>query len=390
MLVLLQALTGILLLFVFQPAPEKAYASVRLLVDQVRFGRFIRNIHYWSANLLVVVVLLHMLRVFFTESFRAPRRFNWLIGLCLLGFVLISNFTGYLLPWDQLAYWAVTISTGMMEYIPLIGTTLQNIIRGGTEMSPATLSNFFVFHVSLMPLCFLLFLPLHFWRIRKDGGVVPPRTVGDEAAASPRMAPAVPDLVIREAALGLAATAAIFLLAATLDAPLQDSANPGLSPNPTKAPWYFMGLQELMLHFHPLFAVFVIPLIVVGLLIYLPYVRYDADMSGIWFRSGKGRRSALMAALAALAIIPAAIVTDEFFPGFESWFPGLSPAVSNGLLPAVLIAFILAGSYLLIRKKYTDSNNEAIQALFVFILVALIVLTVFCSWFRGEGMVLGW
>jgi quinol-cytochrome oxidoreductase complex cytochrome b subunit len=359
-------------------------------MNEVFFGRFVRNMHYWSANLLVVVVLLHMLRVFFTDAFHAPRRFNWIIGLCLFGFVLVSNFTGYLLPWDQLAYWAVTICTGMMEYIPLAGTALQSFIRGGTEMGPATLSNFFVFHVVVMPVCFLLFLPFHFWRVRKDGGVVRPRTAGAEAPPVTRMVPVMPNLVIREAALGLVVTAVIFLLAATIDAPLGDSANPGLSPNPTKAPWYFMGPQELMLHFHPLFAVFIIPLVVVGLLVYLPYGRFDANMSGIWFRSAKGRRSALMAVVAALVVTPMAIVADEFYLDFESWLPGLSPAVSNGLLPVAAVASILAGGYMLVKKKYTDSNNEAVQALFVFLLVALTVLTAFGIWLRGEGMVLGW
>lgn len=389
LLVLLQAFSGILLLFVFQPVPEKAYESVRFLMDQVLFGRFVRNMHYWSANLLVVVVLLHMLRVFFTDAFHAPRRFNWVIGLCLFGLVLMSNFTGYLLPWDQLAYWAVTISTGMMEYIPLVGTALQNLIRGGTEMGPSTLSNFFVFHVVLIPLCFLVLLPFHFWRVRKDGGVVRPRTAGSEESPPSRMVPAMPVLVIREVALGLAVLAVIFLLAAMFDAPLGDSANPGLSPNPTKAPWYFMGPQELMLHFHPLFAVFIIPLILVGLLVYLPYKRYDADVSGVWFRSEKGRRTAMVSALAALVITPAAIVADEFILDFESWFPGLPPAVSNGLLPVVLIASILAGGYWRVRKKYSDTNNEAIQALFVFLLVAFMVLTAFGIRLRGEGMALG-
>jgi uncharacterized membrane protein len=183
--------------------------------------------------------------------------------------------------------------------------------------------------------------------------------------------------------------AAVFILAAVLDAPLGDSANPGLSPNPTKAPWYFVGAQELMLHFHPLFAVFVIPLCLAGLLIYLPYMQYDADASGVWFRSRKGRRASLMAALVALCITPLAVVADEFLLDFEAWFPGLSPALSNGLLPAVMAAFILAVGYFPV-KKYSNNNNEAIQAMFAFLLVVLMVLTIFGIWFRGEGMVLGW
>jgi len=386
--VLLQAITGVLLLFVFQPAPDKAYASIRVLMDQVQFGRFVRNIHYWSANLLVVIVLLHMLRVFFTDAFHAPRRFNWIIGLGLMGIVLISSFTGYLLPWDQLSYWAVTICTGMMAYIPLIGADLQKIIRGGTDMGPATLTNFFVFHVVVMPVGFLLLLPFHFWRIRKAGGVIRPRPTGIEEEASEKMVPAMPDLVIREVSLGLAVLAIVFLVAAIFDAPLGAPANPGLSPNPAKAPWYFLGFQELMLHFHPLFAVFIIPLALACLLICLPYVRYDADISGAWFRSGQGGRTALIAALAALCITPIGIVADEFLLDFESWFPGLPPAVSNGLLPAVLMAIIPVGGYWLLRKKYSATTNEAVQALFVFLLVGFMVLTAFGIWLRCEGMAL--
>lgn len=306
------------------------------------------------------------------------------------GFVLISSFTGYLLPWDQLSYWAVTICTGMMAYIPLIGTIIQKIIRGGTEMGAATLSNFFEFHVVVMPVGFLLLLPFHFWRIRKAGGVIRPRTAGTEASASEKMVPAMPDLVIREVSSGLAVLAVIFLIAAVFDAPLGDFANPGLSPNPAKAPWYFMGFQELMLHFHPLFAVFFIPLILAGLLICLPYIRYDADMSGVWFRSSKGRRTAFMAALTALCITPIGIVADEFFLDFESWFPDMPSVVSNGLLPVVLTASIAAGGYIFLRKKYSASKNEAVQALFVFFLAVFTVLAVFGIWFRGEGMALCW
>jgi hypothetical protein len=199
----------------------------------------------------------------------------------------------------------------------------------------------------------------------------------------------MPDLVIREASFGMVVLAVIFVLAAVFDAPLGNMANPGLSPNPTKAPWYFMGFQELMLHFHPLFAVFIIPLSLMGLLICLPYMRFDGDASGVWFRSRRGKRWALTAGLAALCITPVGIVADEFFLDFESWLPGLPPAVSNGLLPVALISFILTGGYIYLKKRYLN-KNEAIQALFVFLLSVSIVLTVFGIWFRGEGMVLCW
>ena len=138
-LVLLQMVTGILLKFIYVPTPVDAYASVQIIVNQVPFGRLIRNLHHWCANILVVVLMLHMLRVFFSGAFHAPRQFNWIIGLVLFSLVLAANLSGYLLPYDQLAYWAVTVSTGMLDYIPVLGAYLQKLIRGGTDIGPATL-----------------------------------------------------------------------------------------------------------------------------------------------------------------------------------------------------------------------------------------------------------
>ena len=120
-LFVLLAVTGSLLLFAYEPSPERAYGSVREIIDQAPFGAFVRNIHHWAANGFLLVAFLHLLRVFFTGALHPPRRANWIVGLVLLLLVVAANFTGYLLPWDQLAYWAVTIATGMLEYVPLVG-----------------------------------------------------------------------------------------------------------------------------------------------------------------------------------------------------------------------------------------------------------------------------
>jgi quinol-cytochrome oxidoreductase complex cytochrome b subunit len=130
-LVCLQLFTGILLKFAYGPVPTHAYASLVHLQEDYLFGRLVRSLHFWSANLLVGVVCLHGLRVIFTGGFHPPRRLNWVVGLILLVLVLASNLTGYLLPWDQLAYWATTICVSMLEYIPAIGSRLQQIILGG-------------------------------------------------------------------------------------------------------------------------------------------------------------------------------------------------------------------------------------------------------------------
>ena len=135
-LVCMLFVTGFMLKFVYQPMPGNAYDSIIHLKSDVLFGQLIRNVHHWSGNVLLIVVFFHFLRVFFTGVFHAPRQFNWIIGLGMFLAALLSNFTGYLLPWDQLAFWAVTICTGMLEYIPGIGMELQELIRGGSDVGP--------------------------------------------------------------------------------------------------------------------------------------------------------------------------------------------------------------------------------------------------------------
>ena len=173
-------------------------------------------------------------------------------------------------------------------------------------------------------------------------------------------------------------------------APLGDKANPGLSPNPTKAPWYFMGIQEMLLHFHPLFAAFIIPIFVMGALVLVPYINYDTNTSGVWFGSRKGRRMALVSSVAALTLTPLVIIADELFMDFAAWMPGLPTVVSNGLLPVTIMAAVVIGFYLLMKKKYAATNNDAIQAIFVLLLVAFFILMVTGIWFRGTGMALMW
>gem|GEM_PF-1129587 len=253
--------TGLMLKFVYEPFPDRAYDSILYLNNHVPFGQLIRNIHRWSANGLLFVAFLHLLRVFYTGAFVAPRQFNWIIGLALFTAVIFSNFTGYLLPWDQLAYWAITISTSMLEYIPGVGTGLKKLVLGGAEPGPATIMNFYAIHTAILPALLLFVLPFHFWRVRRANGLVIPRAPKENPVAPGVEVEAMPSLIVREVTVTLVLLAVILLIAMFFDAPLADKANPGLSPNPTKAPWYFMGLQELLMHFHPLFSVFVIPLL---------------------------------------------------------------------------------------------------------------------------------
>ncbi|HET9084852.1 MAG TPA: cytochrome b N-terminal domain-containing protein, partial [Candidatus Limnocylindrales bacterium] len=141
---------------------------------QVTFGLLTRNVHRWGAHLMVFFVFLHMMRVFYHGAYKPPREFNWVVGVVLLFLTIMLSFTGYLLPWDQIAYWAITIGTNMGGYAPLLNTPVSRILLGGVEVGQNTLLRFYVGHVVFLPLIAAIFLTVHFWRIRKDGGISGP------------------------------------------------------------------------------------------------------------------------------------------------------------------------------------------------------------------------
>jgi quinol-cytochrome oxidoreductase complex cytochrome b subunit len=382
-LVAVMAATGILTMLVYQPVPGVAYDSIVALQGQVAFGALVRAVHYWSANLVVVVVLLHLARVFLTGGYHGPRQFNWVIGSALLLCVLANNFTGYLLPWDQLSYWAVTISTGMLEYVPWVGPLLQRVVRGGTEIGPDALINFYTVHTTIVPVLLIALMGFHFWRVRRAGGVVvPPARPGDDDEEEKLHF--LPHLLLREVAQALVIVAIVVVLAAAFGAPLGDRANPGMSPNPAKAPWYFVGFQELLIHFHPLFAVVVIPTLAALGFVLLPYLTSDEEPAGAWFLSPAGRRTAGLAALVALVVTPLLVVADEAFgSGAAGWLTG-------GAVPLVAIVSAVIGFAALVKTRFSTTTNETVQAVVVLLAVAFAVLTLVGVWFRGEGMALTW
>ena len=389
-LVVLQLFTGVLLKFVYEPFPTQAYESLIRLQGTFLFGRMIRNIHFWSANFLVLVVFLHGLRVLFTGAFHAPRQMNWVIGLTLSLLVLASNLTGYLLPWDQLAYWATTICVGMLEYVPIVGTWLQRAILGGSRMGPPTLRNFYAVHTAVVPVLIVALMAFHFWRVRKAGGLVIPRSPGEDTLDRPIMVPTVPYLLLREATVALCLVAFVLGFSVVFDAPMGAPANPGFSPNPTKAPWYFAGVQEMLMHFHPSFALLIVSGALVYVLFVLPYVQYPLAERGIWFGSANGRRTALVSLCAGVLASVLVIVLDEYVIDLASWMPGLPQTLTNGVIPAALLAAALAGYYVLLKKGFGASRIEATQALIVFLVVSFVIMTVTCVLFRGQGMKLRW
>ena len=166
--------TGVMLMFYYVPSVDRAYQDVSALETNVRFGLLMRNLHRWMAHAMVITVFLHMMRVFYTGAYKPPREFNWAVGVILLVLTLLLSFTGYLLPWDQLALWAITVGTNMIGSAPVLGEQSRFILIGGFEVGPNALIRFYTLHVIALPLLASIFMAVHFWRIRRDGGLARP------------------------------------------------------------------------------------------------------------------------------------------------------------------------------------------------------------------------
>jgi quinol-cytochrome oxidoreductase complex cytochrome b subunit len=173
-LFLLLTITGVFLMFFYVPDTNLAYQNINTLATTVSFGHLVRNMHRWAAHLMIVTVTAHMIRVFYHGAYKPPREFNWVVGVLLFFCTLFLSFTGYLLPWDQIALWAITVGTNLAPYTPIVGNAVQSILLGGPAVAQSTLIRFYVGHVIFFPLALSLLLAVHFWRIRKDGGVAGP------------------------------------------------------------------------------------------------------------------------------------------------------------------------------------------------------------------------
>lgn len=173
-------ITGVLLMFYYVPSVERAYVDIVELQTQVPFGQLMRNAHRWGAHLMVLVVALHMARVFYTGAYKPPREFNWVVGVVLLLLTLFASFTGYLLPWDQLSFWAITVGTNIAGYAPVFGSATRAILLGGREVGQEALTRFYALHIMVLPLALTLLVSLHLWRVRKDGGLAANGAAQDE------------------------------------------------------------------------------------------------------------------------------------------------------------------------------------------------------------------
>ena len=347
-LFVLLSVTGVLLMFYYIPHVDRAYQDMKDLQFVVSFGVIVRNMHRWAAHAMIIAVFLHMCRVYYTASYREPREFNWVLGVFLFLFTLFLSLTGYLLPWDQLAYWAITIVSNLIGVVPLVGKKLRYMVLGGTIVGQNALIRFYVMHVIVLPFLAVLLILVHFWRIRKDGGLARP----DEAAGEggkwqeggegqegeqgkdlksyglmnlvegktpyvgqdpDRMVTSWPHLLMRELNLFLLVTIVIMCMSILFDAPLEEMANSAVTPNPAKAPWYFVGLQELLSWGNPIWGGILAPSIAVFALLLVPYMDRGQAGTGEWFHPER-RRAVLVFTVIVVAAI-ALIFVGEFMRG---------------------------------------------------------------------------
>jgi quinol-cytochrome oxidoreductase complex cytochrome b subunit len=319
------------------PSTQQAYDRMLDLRGSVAFGTFLRNMHRWGAHLMVAVVFLHMCRVFLTGSYKKPREFNWVLGVVLFLLTLFSSFTGYLLPWDQLAFWAITVGASIAGYAPVVGKEMQFLLLGDTAVGQEALLRFYVLHIAVLPAVMMLLVMVHFWRIRKDGGLSRPEPEAAVAVAQEVPKPkkfglqglvrgqvlnagsstensvySWPNLFIAELFVFVFTLAVILILAMFFDAPLEEPVNMTHPPNPAKAPWYFLGLQELVSYSAFWGGVGIPGLMVVGLLI-APYIDRGRKGVGKWFARERLLANTLFVSFAVLNVI--LVIIGTFFRG---------------------------------------------------------------------------
>jgi len=368
-LFLLLVLSGGPLLFLYVPSVERAYGSVKDIEFAVTFGSWIRSVHRVAAHLMVVAVFLHLVRVFLTGAYKngvgqgQRRVWNWTIGVAMLLVTLLLSFTGYLLPWDQLAYWAVTVGTNIASSIPFVGPTVRELLIGGRTIDQPTLIRFYVLHVLLLPGALGALFVYHMWRVRKDGGLaradsvaivserlrtVPVRSktytlLGVARGTAPTVRTAtleapdltvnsVPDLTRRISIVALGTVAIISLAAVYVRSPLEEAANALVTPNPAKAPWYFLWLQEIVTDTTVHLGSFTIngaflggvllPGLLVGLLTAWPWLdRSPMTAAGTWLPRSRRAQNAVFLAIAALVILLTLLGTFCRGPYWHFYWP---------------------------------------------------------------------
>ena len=290
---LITLLTGIALTFYYVPTPTDAHDSIILINDVVSFGALMRGLHYWGAQWMVIAATLHLARVVFTGGYRPPREFNWLIGIALLVITLVWDFSGYVLRWDDGAYWAFLVGTNLLREIPVWGETVYRAIVGDVQIGTVALLRFYGWHIFGLTAVGVFGIVYHLWRLRQDGGISRPvLEVGETRAFVSR-----DELFFREFTTTALATAALVLLTLIFLVPIGPAADFNSSVSDMRAPWIFLWVQNLLRTMPPLWAGIIAPIFVLLLLAVLPFLDRRGLGRAVWFARERWKPQVLLAVI---------------------------------------------------------------------------------------------
>ncbi len=324
-LFMVESITGLILMIFYVPSASEAYPSMVQIMTDVPLGNLMRNVHRLGAHLMVAIVALHMVRTFITASYKAPRQFIWVTGVVLLLLTLVLSFSGYLLPWDQLAYWAVTIGSSMADATPLLGDAINKLVRGSVDVGGQTLLRFYLLHIFMLPSIALALISVHYYAVRKQE-ISPIHELFDNMSPTKRKVPFLPDQVYFEiAAIAVLTFGLIAINQFFWNAALEGHANAFVTPQHTKAPWYFLWLQGMLKVGDKFFFGLMLAGVMFGGLFLLPYI--DRNPS----RKLKDRKVALSGMLVSMALVSFLTYAGLPFYGIQEtatselvfeWVPG--------------------------------------------------------------------
>jgi quinol-cytochrome oxidoreductase complex cytochrome b subunit len=428
--------TGVLLMVYYMPSIDAAYDSMKDLHYLVPTGRLIRNIHRWASHMMVIFVILHMMRVFYTSAYKKPREFNWLVGMVLFVLTLALAFTGYILPWDQLAYWALTIASNiaaspneLMHALGLpeifnVGTLIKQLLLGARDPGQDSLIRFYTLHVIVLPLLAAIAIAVHVWRIRKDGGLARPQGTptpagkgaasmapgGRTAEASPAKSyglmcvvpgrsphtgkdpdetvPSWPYLLRAELLVFMLTMLVCVALGLWFNAPLREAANPAVPENPAKAPWYFLGLQE-MISYSAFVGGFLLPAVAVVGLGLISLLDREPEPSGVWFSGRRGKAVTFGSALFGTITAVAAVAIPVNYGWFREWLDKPPQLLIIILNPGSLLT-VLYVAWSLVVIRLTRSTRMGAIAMFTCFVAGFVILTYVGTFLRGPNWDFYW
>ncbi len=367
---IIEIITGLFLMLYYTPAPGISYDNMLRILSTVPLGQFVRDIHRLAAEGMVIAVWLHMGRTFLTGSYKKPRQFTWATGVILLLLTIALSYTGYLLPWDQLAYWAVTIGASMADAFPPpeVGKAIGLLLKGAPDLGAGGLLRFYLLHVFALPLIAIIFVFVHYYKVIRHGHSLPPglENIGEDNARKvppDRRVPFLPDILTNELLwFGLIMAAMIVPIALNLyHAPLEHAANSQSTPLHTVAPWYFLFVQGWLKLGDKTFWGVIFPTILIGLLLFWPYIDYNPS------RRYGDRKIALMAMMVTigLLVVSSYMGTPGFSvvtaPQLEVGFHALPPE-QPGPIRSIAFDQLLVGTWSTQDPSAVPGNALELQA----------------------------